>query len=485
MQTFEMLNHSATVEEVTDAEITATIDRLFLTKKGVSAHLIDVITHDGIVRLAGITDHLLSRERAEEIAMAVRGVRGVINELAISTPDVPDADLKRHVDTALTDDPATTDYDVHCTANDGVVTLTGAVQTWAEKELVLRVVRGVRGVRSIAADEVAIAWGTPNNSDEEITTQIKELLDWDIRVYSALVEVDTMNCLTHISGTVGTAAEKAHVVATAYQAGATHVDARDLQVAAWALTRELRQEKHAARSDAAIAQAVLDTFRFDARVRSNTPLVVVHNGVVTLTGNMSNLRAKQDAERDARHVVGVWDVHNLLKVRTHRFIPDANVGQTIQDALARDPYLGFCEFSVRVHNGKAQLYGHVGSHFEQERAGGVAAGVNGVAAVENWVSVPANGPFDEFQAYAWSATSPRPHVFNPDFALAERIRQRYFWSASLHNQEVAVHVQKGRATLTGTVDTWLDHQQAALDAYAAGARDVDNDLHVISSAGML
>ena len=64
-------------------------------------------------------------------------------------------------------------------------------------------------------------------------------------------------------------------------------------------------------------------------MRSYQPLGLVHNGIVTLTGAVSNLLAKQDAERDARHVVGVWDVHNLLKVRTHRFIPDANVCQTI------------------------------------------------------------------------------------------------------------------------------------------------------------
>jgi osmotically-inducible protein OsmY len=91
---------------------------------------------------------------------------------------------------------------------------------------------------------------------------------------------------------------------------------------------------------------------------------VVHKGVVTLSGAVSNLRAKQEAKRDARHVVGVGDVHNLLKVRTDRFIPDQHIGQTIHAALARDPYVGLCDFSVYVRNGKAQLYGQVSSHFE-------------------------------------------------------------------------------------------------------------------------
>ncbi|MFD1469495.1 hypothetical protein ACFQ48_14800 [Hymenobacter caeli] len=38
--------------------------------------------------------------------------------------------------------------------------------------------------------------------------------------------------------------------------------------------------------------------------------------------------------------------------------------------------------------------------------------------------------------------------------------------------------------LTGAVATWLDREQAARDAYAAGARHVDNDL-VVSTAGGL
>ena len=474
----------AAAELVADADITAAIELFFLTKKGVASHLIDVTTHEGIVKLDGITDNLLARERAEEIALAVRGVRGVINELIISTPDVPDHELQHHVVRALDDDPATGDYNVRCAAADGVITLSGAVQSWAEKALVLRVVRGVRGVRRIATDELTIQWGDVRNSDEEITTQIRGLLDWDIRVYSALVEVDTVDQMTHLAGTVATAAEKAQVIATAYQAGARHVDARELEVRHLALGREMRQEKYALRTDDAIKKAVLDALRFDPRVLSYQPLVLVHNGVVTLTGAVSNLRAKQDAERDARHVVGVWDVHNLLKVRTNRFIPDAHVGQTIKEALARDPYVGFFEFSVRVHNGKAQLYGHVNSRFEQEQAGGVAAGVNGVAEVDNWVGVPGNSEFDEFQAYAWSAATKRSAGPNPDFALAERIRQRYFWSASLHNQGVEVWVEKGRATLTGTVDTWLDREQAALDAYDAGARDVDNELLVSTAADL-
>ena len=78
--------------------------------------------------------------------------------------------------------------------------------------------------------------------------------------------------------------------------------------------------------------------------------------------------------------------------------------------------------------------------------------------------------------------NPDPAPLNPDLALAARIRTRYCWSAGLHDQDVNVQVANGRATLTGTVDTWLDHQLAAEAAHDAGAHEVNNHLRVLASA---
>ena len=172
---------------VADADITTAIERLFTTQKGMNEHSLNVATHQGLVTLTGFTNNLLARQRAEEIVLNVRGVTGVTSTVAVRTPDLPDADLQRDVSGALADDPATGDYPVQCTVAGGVVTLTGMVQSWAEKQLVLRVLWGVRGVRSLHTDDLIIRWGEVQNSDEEITTQIREWLDWDIRVHSALV----------------------------------------------------------------------------------------------------------------------------------------------------------------------------------------------------------------------------------------------------------------------------------------------------------
>jgi osmotically-inducible protein OsmY len=471
MRNAHLLTPADPAEIIADADITAAVELLLATKKGLTPHLITVQTRQGIVRLSGSTNNLLARQRAEEIAQAVRGVRGLHSTLAVRPVVMADAELRRDVAAALADDSATDDYQVAPTVAGGVVTLTGKVQTWAEKQLVLRVVRGVRGVRACLADQLTIQGGEILNSDEEITTQIRELLDWDIRVNGALVEVRTNGHVVHLSGTVGTPAEKDRLIAIANQTGATRVDARDLFVAYWALGRAIRREKFIPQTDEAIASAVRDTLRCNPRMQVTETLVQVHDGVVTLAGTVSNLRVRLDAEHDARHVVGVADVHNLLKVRPARLVPDEDIRQTITAALARDPYVSYLPFGVQVHEGQVLLSGQVPTSFEQERAGDVAAGVSGVLNVNNRLE---KRPREDAASI--------PADPDPDHALAERIRTRYLWSAALHDQEVQVAVRNGRATLTGTVDTWLDRQQAVQDAHEAGAHEVNNHLHTLHTA---
>ena len=478
MQTVSLSTPPTSAELVSDADITMAIETQLATKKGLAAHGITVATRAGVVELAGFTDNLLSQQWAGEIALAVRGVRGLRNTLAVRTAAVPDTELRQAVGQALADDPATNDYQVHWLVSEGVVTLSGTVQTWAEKQWVLRVLQGVRGVRAFVADDLVIRGGEIVNSDAEITTQIQELLDWDIRANGPpLVQVRTTEQVVHLAGTMGTHAEKNRLVALAYQAGAARVDARDLFVAYWAPGREIHREQFAPQPDEAIARAVRDTLRLNPRVRAAETLVQVLDGVVTLAGTVSNLRTKQHAEQDARHVVGVSNVHNLLKVRPARLVPDEDIGQSIIAAWARDPYVGQFAFQVQVHGGQVLLTGLVSTPFEVEQAGDVAAGVSGVVDVNNRLEVTS------LDAEDGSTTSfLGQDKTGPDHALAERIRARYCWSASLHDQEVEVHVANGRAPLSGTVDTWLDRQHAAQAAHEAGSREVNNHLRVLGTA---
>ncbi|WP_166648028.1 BON domain-containing protein [Hymenobacter sp. UV11] len=462
-----------------DADILSAVARLFDQPKGVGAARIATACHKGIVELTGFTDSLLARQRATELAKAIRGVRGVINELCVRTPNVPDGELRRRVQQALDQDPAVGAYPLDCRACAGTVTVEGIVQSWAEAQLVLQVLFGVPGLRQLH-NHLVVRGGPLSNSDAEITTQIQAFLAWDIRVVSTRVQVLTIDGVVYLTGTVGSAAEHDQVVATAYVAGARCVKAAELHVAYWAQDPALSRQKFTPKADADVAQAIQDAFRYDPRLDALLPTVQVRAGVVTLLGTLSNLRARQAAEQDARNVVGTWEVYNLLKVRSARPEPDAHILAQVQAALLHDPHVSRRGFTVQVANGRVQLSGVVPDHFDRERAADVAAGINGVVEVVNHVHLVAApgaqvAPITGEKVPVTQALLSREAL---DDQLAQRLHQHYRWSALLHDQPIDLGVRAGRVTLSGTVASWLARQQAVTEAYACGATDVNNHLRV-------
>ena len=471
---------SASVEErLADADILTALARLFDQSKGVAAARIATACHEGIVELTGFVDNLLARERAADLAKAVRGVRGVVNELSVRTPDVPNGELLHRVQQALAQDPAVGSYSIDCRACDGAVTVEGVVQSWAEAQLVLQVLFGVPGLRQLH-NHLVVRGGRLSNSDAEVTAQIQAVLAWDIRVQSTRVDVRTTNGVVYLTGTVGSAAEHDQVVATAYIAGASRVEGRGLLVAYGAQDPALRRRKPAPKADADVAQAIRAALRHDPRLAPLVPTVQVRAGVVTLLGTLGNLRARQAAEQDARNVVGAWEVHNLLKVRSTRPAADAAIQAQVQAALLHDPYVGRRSFVVQVSNGRVQLSGVVAAHFDREHAADVAAGISGVAQVINLVHLAA-APRAQV---APDTGEPVPNTQAPlsrqeaDNQLELRLHQHYHWSALLHDQPIALRVRAGRVTLSGHVDSWLARRQAASQAYACGASDVNNHLRI-------
>lgn len=93
-----------------------------------------------------------------------------------------DADLKRDVTDELAWDPAVDSTAVGVAVKDGVVTLTGHIDTFAQKHAVARAVRRVTGVKAIAIElDVKLAPGH-QRSDTEIAQSAEHALKWNTLV---------------------------------------------------------------------------------------------------------------------------------------------------------------------------------------------------------------------------------------------------------------------------------------------------------------
>jgi hyperosmotically inducible periplasmic protein len=70
---------------VDDAAITASVKSTLVANKAVNLTRIDVDTNNGVVSLNGVVDSAQQKDRAEQLTRRVDGVRGINNNLQISS----------------------------------------------------------------------------------------------------------------------------------------------------------------------------------------------------------------------------------------------------------------------------------------------------------------------------------------------------------------------------------------------------------------
>jgi osmotically-inducible protein OsmY len=447
---------------ISDENITQFVTTKLLSDESVAAHLIDVYTSDGIVTLTGTAESLLEKEKAGEIAEAVRGVRSVVNDITVQTEDRSDLLIYRDIVDALHADPATEAFDVRAAVADGAVDLSGEVDSWAEREICGEVAEGVVGVKSVSNDiHVKERSG---RSDSEIRADILQRLKADVWVDEDRIDVGVKAGRVTLSGSVGSPAEESRAFLDAFVVGVTGVDDSSVLVDLhYYDPGERSVEIPPAVTDEDIESAIRDAYLYDPRVLSTNPDVQVNDGVVKLDGVVDNLAAKNAAGRDAANTVGVWKVENFLRVRPKQMPTDAAVKSSVKAALRRDPYTYDDDIGVTVRNGLVELEGTVDTGYERAEATRVASRVRGAIEVLNGIDV-------RFK----NALLPRPSVMD----LKNRIETALWWNPYVSGSAITVSVAKGVATLSGTVDTWNQRLVAERAALEAGAGEVMNNIKV-------
>jgi osmotically-inducible protein OsmY len=250
---------------------------------------------------------------------------------------------------------------------------------------------------------------------------------------------------------------------------------------------QLQGDKYKNLSDSDIRDALQDALTLDPRVSSFDVSPDVNAGVVTLRGKVDNLKARRAAHQTASNTVGIVRVVNRIKVRLPEMVDDRKLEARIKDAFTRDPIVASFEITVNVRNGVADLFGSVGTAFERLQAGDLAARVNGIIVVNNYIVV--NSPaapytFDPFLDEWQYARDFEPHFGPPyrriktDAVIEADIQNEFFWSPFVDGESIHVKVDDGIAILTGTVNSLRESQAATDNAYEGGASVVNNQLIV-------
>jgi len=464
-----------------DQDIADAIEDQYLVDRIVDVNRIEIQVQDGIVELTGRVGNLLAKERAGRIAGMVKSVRLVENRIrVVPSVEFSDTGIRQEVEKALRHDPAADAIEVHVSVQDGVVSLSGDVQSFAEIDLAAKIAKSVRGV--IALNNLMKVKIPDQRPDEELRNEIEQRLRWSILIDDGLVDVLVEDGAATLQGVVGSLEEKRLAESLARVIGIRSVDASGLEVQWWADETALRDNKYARKSDEEIRQAIKDAALYDPRLLSFRIEADVHEGWVALRGTVDNLEAKRAAGRLARNTVGVTGVANRLKVRPPSDLSDEVIATDIRGRLLASPLVNADAITVTIKDGKAILAGKVAGYLarmEAERLAGKAAGVTRVSnRLRVDYEMALREPYHGSDFPTLSAIVDRMPPGRTDREIHDDIHDELTWSPFVDVEQIDIDVDNGRVTLTGSVETWREYHAAEENAYEGGALSVSNRLEV-------
>lgn len=443
-----------TNDSLSDEDIQSAILNRLLVEEVFPYTSVQVNVKDGIVKLEGEAFSLQAKNITERIIRSTRGVRGVIDRLSVPATDIADQTVQEHVNEALLIDSATESYEVDAKVKEGQVTLSGDVDSWADRELAEEVASRVIGVRSVInqldVDSPAV------RPDLEIQRDIVHRLENDVLVDNALLKVDVDSGVVKLAGLVGSAAEKHRARSKAWVNGVVRVDAKDLDIEWWDRDRFEKSSPAALIPNAEVTSAVQNALAFDERIASNKIAVQVDRGRAILTGEVPSLRDKKLAAETAGDTLGVRRVQDYLRVVPSEKAEDDRLEARVERALSFNPYLAEWSGSVRAKDGVVTLFGVARTNRQKEQAEDAASRVLGVVHVENDLRVTIRNL--------------------EDIALKEDVEELILWNVFVEPKNVEVTVDRGVVTLSGEVEDIRAYRAADAAADRAGAQVVFNRL---------
>jgi osmotically-inducible protein OsmY len=128
----------------TDADIAHDAIQILKLRPDLS-ETVQVAVHRGCVTLTGTVEWLIKKEQAEEAVKHVRGLVAVRNHITVK-PRFAEREVLRRIVRALHHDAALDAGRIHVTVNGNVVTLTGEVAAWVQRDAAERAAGNAPGI---------------------------------------------------------------------------------------------------------------------------------------------------------------------------------------------------------------------------------------------------------------------------------------------------------------------------------------------------
>lgn len=213
-------------------------------------------------------------------------------------------------------------------------------------------------------------------TDYEIQQDVTSQLRWNPFLNASEIGVAVKNGIVTLSGQVDTYTKKMQAELSAKKVAGVRAVAEDIVVGITPFYRK---------TDAEIADAVLNALQWNSSVDEKNIRVKVDDGVVTLEGEVDWEYQRMSAKNAVAHLNGVKNVVNLVQIKPKATPKD--IVQKIVAAFHRAATLDAEKVRVETYGNKVILSGSVRSYAEKDDAAEAAWSAPGITTVENNLTV--------------------------------------------------------------------------------------------------
>jgi osmotically-inducible protein OsmY len=213
-------------------------------------------------------------------------------------------------------------------------------------------------------------------------------------------------------------------------------------------------------NDKELRKQAIEALDWDPSLDAKQIGVAAKDGVVALTGQVTNYADRMTAERVVKRMTGVKGIANDLEVR----LPgdarrtDSDLASAAVKALEWDVQVPHSRLKVRLADGWVTLEGEVEWQYQRQAAERAVHNLIGIRGVNNQITIAA-------------------HVTPAD--LKNRIESALKRTAELEARSIRVETTGGKVVLEGKVHSWAEREEAERAVWAApGVIMVEDNLGV-------
>jgi osmotically-inducible protein OsmY len=213
-------------------------------------------------------------------------------------------------------------------------------------------------------------------TDDEIKRDVEEELRWDPDIDATDVAVAVKDGVVTLTGFVPSYSQKFQAEQDAKRVAGVVAVANDIEVRVPALDQ---------RPDPEIARDAVQALKNQLPYSSQNLKIVVHDGWITLEGEVEWNYQRERAEDAVRWIRGVKGVVNAIQVKPK--VTPTDIKKKIEEAFKRHAEIDADHIDVETRDGEVILKGTVHSWFEREEAERAAWSAPGVKKVEDHITI--------------------------------------------------------------------------------------------------